>query len=441
MIFVDRRGHQMANTLQQRLAAMGIAARVQADRRAGDLLERPSLAVVSSHLGTSSRRHARVCRYLARSMLDARRDGRVVLVAEGSAIEPWAIRAAELFGVPWVRVALRQRKACQQDSDWKGCEPTVAVSADANRDELVIAMADRVDCVLVRRKGRIDAALRKRLGYRRDVSTRVAIEDPAVDRQARGTAGELMSLGALGWYCPLPISPTAERAVDATPRRLAANDWARDPADDRSNPDRDVWLVHCTRTCDGPWPGQTLRQHLDALFLGAVDQAAVAKRTPLDSLRRILRTRRLVASAITSDRRYPVVCFSELPLQRLLSRRRYRPHLHRWDYEPYGIAIRKSAAIAMGIRPVVYGTAADRKRLAEENRYRFQARGTTYDWREEREWRHRGDVELDRFRVEDVRAFVADAAEASGLPDRFAISEVGHWTAEKDPRMAKRTHG
>ena len=175
----------MARMLQQRLAAMGVAARVETDRRARALVDRPLLAVVSSRLGTSYRRHARVCRYLIRSMIEARQSGQVLLVAAGSAIEPWALRAAELYGVPLVRVTA----GCANDAKHRrSCWPTVAVDANANRDALVIAMADRVDCVLVRPRGTIDTALRKRLrcaaGAPTPPTTSAAAPSPSITTSA-----------------------------------------------------------------------------------------------------------------------------------------------------------------------------------------------------------------------------------------------------------------
>lgn len=421
----------MANVIQQRLAAVGIAASVETDRQASRLLRRPLLAIVSSHLGTSASRHACVCRYVAKSLLDARQRDHVLLVAAGSAIEPWAIRAADLFGVTLLRIATRKDECQRHQSDCGSRVATLTIEANANRDELVISLADRVDCVWVRPKGKIDRALRKRLQRRSWTSTRIAIQAPFTEKPSHRVAGELMTLGALGWYCPVPQSRHRRPSRPIHQVRTVPAGWAR-CADDAG--DADSWLVHCTRACEGPWPGQSWRQHRDALFLSEAERMAIEPRTPLESLKRIVRMRRLVASAITTDHRMPAVCFSSLPLQTLLSRRRYRPHLHRWDYEPYGIAIRKSAAIAAGFQPVLYGTTQDRQQLEAEDLYRFQARGNTYDWTEEREWRHRGDVTLDAFDRQDVRVFVADHRDAAELPPQYPMSAVGRLATSHSTR-------
>ncbi len=160
-----------------------------------------------------------------------------------------------------------------------------------------------------------------------------------------------------------------------------------------------------------------MRQYQDALLLS---EACDSERTPLDSLRRILRTGRLLASAITSARTWPVVCFSEAPLRELLDGRCFRPHLKRWDYEPYGVAIRKRIAVQLGIKPVIYGQPDQRQQFEDRDQFRFQATGNTYDWRREREWRSPQDVDLHRLEREDVRVFVPSAAEAGMLADQFS---------------------
>ena len=139
---------------------------------------------------------------------------------------------------------------------------------------------------------------------------------------------------------------------------------------------------------------------------------------------RIVRGKRLIASATASDRRFPVVCFSSCSLESLLSQRTYRPHLHRWDYEPFGIAIRKDAAVRAGLRPAIYGQPAKRESLADHDRYRFQAIGNTFDWTREREWRSLGDVDLSRFDSNDVRVFVPESSLASSLGTHFPVSVV-----------------
>ncbi len=175
------------------------------------------------------------------------------------------------------------------------------------------------------------------------------------------------------------------------------------------------WLIHCTRGRVGRWPDETERQYRDSMLLGT---ASSAQRGPLDALTRIVRSGRIVAGARASNHGYPVVCFSALSLQRLLESRCFRPHLGRWDYEPYGVAIRTSSAQKQGVQPVIYGKKSDRARLPEEDQFRFHPQGTTYDWGREREWRSRRSIDLGSIDREDVRVFALDTVAArSSLSD------------------------
>jgi hypothetical protein len=384
-----------------------------------DLIDRPWITVTCSRLGTDVRLHGEVCRFLARSMLDCRVGHGVLLVAEGSAAQPWALRAAELFGVDVIRVnvdggKIRDNAArifCRSDDP-----------GALTRDAAVIALSDRVDAAYVRPDGTIAKCLQRRLGYQRDASTRVAVIS-----SRKSAARELIHQGAIGWYVRATSQPCDNDVHQELDAAKPADIDAPEPADiDAAKPAGIVdpdwmrsdgqWLVHCTRACRGPWPGQTTHQHQDSLLLSPEE---VGERTPLVSLNRILRSQRLVACAIASAKQWPVVCFSEAPLRELLDQRCYRPHLKRWDYEPYGVAIRKRVAIEVGIQPVIYGNPENRGQFEDQDQFRFQSIGHTYDWRRECEWRSPGDIDLDRLNQADLKVFVPSLGEATKLAGTF----------------------
>ena len=145
----------------------------------------------------------------------------------------------------------------------------------------------------------------------------------------------------------------------------------------------------------------------------------MCRRTALDTLYRLLRNRRILASAVATSKSYPVVCFSERALLDMLAMRCYRPHLGRWDYEPFGVAIEKSTAIELGAKSVIYGQPSDRKRLSMPDRFRFHPVGTTYDWRTEQEWRFPKTVNLDEIPQESLRVFASATDQALGLLSDF----------------------
>ncbi|QEG39701.1 hypothetical protein [Roseimaritima ulvae] len=326
-------------------------------------------AIVCSRLGRSLERRRRTFDYLQQAVLKTKRDGAALLVVAGTAPEPWVRRAAELFHVP-----LQVLEATEPHS----------------RDRLLVGAADRVFAVWVRRRGKIAELLGRRLAVCGDESTWVAVNEDA-DCAARS----LIARGAVGWYLPEPDLQGS--AVPATGDRAAilkaqAVDWTQ-------------YLVHCTRGRGGPLPGQSEAQYHDEVLLGGEGGRPA---TAAETLRKILASGWLLGAARVSRREFPVVCWSEVPLPKCLARRIFRPHLGRWDYEPFGLAVRKSAAQRLGIQPVIYGTAAERERLPVDQRWRFQAQGTRVDWRNEKEWRCRGSLDLSRVSADEALVFVGE---------------------------------
>ena len=367
----------------------------------------PLVGLLSSRLGTCPRRRGEICRRLARSVLDCRRRGGTLLVGQGTAIEDFARRAAEVFRVPLLLIGSdRDGVRADRKIGEPVCDLELRITAQAgeeffSNDDRVAWVADRLDVLYARAKGRVVSATVRRLDRCRDGSTRVAVPE-----DGSPTTTGLIAAGAIGWYW-LP------EKICGSPSELSVKGDFDDPELWTSD-----WLVHCTRGRADRWPDETLRQYQDALLLGG---QSAAKRRALDALQRIVQSRRLIGSAITSAKSTPVVCFSSIPLRDLLHARSYRPHLKRWDYEPYGIAIRRRAASTMGARPVIYGTKDLREKLPSADRYLFQASGNTYDWTSEREWRVCGSVDLAKLPVEDVRVFVPQRDAAA------RIASVSPW--------------
>lgn len=353
----------------------------------------PLIAVTSSRLGHDSSLRRHVCQFLSRCLLDCRQRNAVLLVASGSAIEAWATRAAELFAVPVVRLSV------DPNDDLADIVIGTARDEPLSRDATLIALADRVDAVYVRRGGTVERCLQARVEDRCDASTRVAV---SLTRHC--AASGLIAAGAIGWFHSSAKSDRCKLfSTDGDDSRLEetrSDEWTRTDGQ---------WLIHCTRQCDGAWPGETQRQYRDSILLG--DESS-ASRGPLDALIRIVRSGQLVAGATATSKAHPVVCFSALPLKELLQRRCFRPQLGRWDYEPYGIAIRLSVAKRLGIQAVIYGDTKDRALLPAEDQFRFHPIGKTFDWREEREWRSCESVNLAAMNPDDIRVFAEDLSNA-----------------------------
>lgn len=333
-------------------------------------------AVVSSRIGLDVRRHRRIATLLCYAAMDAHRRSATWLVARGSAIEPWAERAAERFDIPVQWLVTSSRQSDRGDVCY--------AARKTDRDSAVVRLADRVDGLYVRRGGKIHDAIAARLRRRADGDVRVAYWPS--DQTATKA---LVSAGAVGWFL------SGETTVPPDDTSLSGAAVVTPPPGD--------WLVHCTRGGAGPWPDETDADYRDAMIDG--DRC---DRTPLDALMRILQQRRLIASAVTSSHDHRVVCFSARPIDQLLAARTFRSHLSRWDYEPFGVMIRRDAAEHAGMQSVIYGQPSDRDDLDEADRYRFHPVGRRNDWTAEQEWRAGGDVDLSCFDRDAVRVFALD---------------------------------
>ncbi|WP_144058191.1 hypothetical protein, partial [Novipirellula maiorica] len=101
----------LAANLEQRLHRLEICAAISlhaSEIHPCDVLAAPDalVGITSSRLGRDPHLHRRVCQFLSRRMLDLRQSQSTLVVAAGSAIEPLAMRAAELFHVPIIRLVV-----------------------------------------------------------------------------------------------------------------------------------------------------------------------------------------------------------------------------------------------------------------------------------------------------------------------------------------------
>jgi hypothetical protein len=145
-----------------------------------------------------------------------------------------------------------------------------------------------------------------------------------------------------------------------------------------------------------------------------------------------------VASSAAIRGQARVVSFTAAGLWSLAELRVFRPHRRRWDFEPYGICLRRDWLTARGARPVIYGDDETWQSLAPCERPYFQRRATrtagrrgTIHWPVEKEWRHVGDLDLSSLAPGQLACFVPTRQAA------LRLATVTRWPVFVLPQRAK----
>jgi hypothetical protein len=290
------------------------------------------------------------------------------------------------------------------------------------RDHLVAAFASAVLVAEVRKGGNmqqiIDIASRRKvriIGYPPYSSVTSAPTGP--------TQSEAVSLSS---SFPENVEenilqpyrmPMRQRAVKS--ERVSFIDLHERPANSR-------WLIHYTRSCPGPWPGQTIAEYCQSLIEGHRG----ACHSAFDTLVHIIEERLIRASNRLTRGPCGVVPFSECLPQELNALIKWRKGLCRWSFEPYGIAFPSNLLAHVGARPAIYGSQEDFQHLPDDLKHLFQAqRSSSGDWTAEREWRVRGDLLLSDTIFQEMVAIVRTKDEARVVALEFgckvALAGIG----------------
>jgi hypothetical protein len=348
--------------------------------------------------------------------LDPERE--LLLTATGTTAARFLPRAAHLFDLPllvlepsgtretldsWFmrRLAMEEVAGSGMNVAWSAwvspCLGEDPGGAAPLGDRLVLATSARVLVSHVRPGGQIGQLVQQRLLARREGAAVAVILAVGEGLVPEPVARAWIPWGAAVVRVDAP-DPQPQAAIvpvtDAADQATHAPIWSLSELADRVAGDE--YLTHCTRAARGPWPDESLDDYLDQLILGGRE----SDRSALATLSRIARRQRILASAESIRGTRPVVCFTAVPLAELPRLRTFRPHRGRWDFEPYGISLRRQWLQQHGARPVRYGDASLWERLPNAERPFFQCRyagkDRTIDWSIEREWRHVGDLDLSR---------------------------------------------
>ncbi|MCA9210808.1 MAG: hypothetical protein KDA55_20760, partial [Planctomycetales bacterium] len=400
------------------------------------------VAIVSSRLGRELESQEDWFRRLrmACQRLDPATD--VLLIVEETAAARFVERAAELFGLRCLRFALPD----PQEMDWEAwlrrvgdatAEPGRSPAAQLSpplwdsgnedeslppvarfplRDRVQVAAADSLLALHVRRGGQLQQLLSARLDSRLWPAGSVFVA-LGTHHVSPAVANDLMDRGAVGWLVMGHDYDVSDELHDGTEPK---NDDGPATAISQFVASTRQWpyLTHCTRRRDGPWPDQSDDEFLDDLLLERPER----DHSPLAALTRILAEQRIIASSAGIRGGYRMVSFTAAPIAELDSLRVFRPHRARWDFEPYGISLRREWLRSVGGRPVVYGDDSVWRELPPDQQPFFQKRfsrsvksSSEIDWSIEQEWRHAGDVDLSQVPDDAAVVFVSTESEASQL--------------------------
>ncbi|OQB19064.1 MAG: hypothetical protein BWY17_00224 [Deltaproteobacteria bacterium ADurb.Bin207] len=163
-------------------------------------------------------------------------------------------------------------------------------------------------------------------------------------------------------------------------------------------------LVHLTRACSGPWPGESHESY----YHDVVASTQTYARSGLATLIRIIREGRIRGSLFRARANRARVCFSACTTREALGLVRFRSRFARYAFEPYAIVLLAGAIQRLKAHPVRYD--------ANESTDLFgQHPGIHGVWSAEKEWRVLGDVDLRSLDPGDVRVVTATDKEAESL--------------------------
>ena len=292
--------------------------------------------------------------------------------------------------------------------------PSATIPDPSVPDQSLMDAAEVIYVLHLRAGGNLHRLLNERLEQGR--SGVVLVDLPNL--QPMALRDELCGKGAITWQpTPDEIRPFGWPNCTST-----AEDDANENSAERWNvyrlhpfPPAEEWdfLTHSTRACPGPWPGDSFPQYVDSLL----DARAEGDHSALSTLKRIVSQKKLIGSGRTIRGGRPVVSFTAIPLSDLPTFRRFRPHRVHWDFEPYGICLRREWLRSRGARPVQYADESAWPQLSEQHRPFFQrALGESgIDWTVEQEWRVEGDLCLHDVPPTDVILFVPHFEAAKSL--------------------------
>ncbi len=177
------------------------------------------------------------------------------------------------------------------------------------------------------------------------------------------------------------------------------------------------WIVHWTRSSHGQWPAEKAWE----FYRDLVNHPESYVRSARETLRRILTEQLIRGSSWKLPGGQKAVALTSLPPEESVSLMRWRKRFVRFSFEPYGVAIGQDVLVRMGAREIRY----EKKDSASSQDSLFvQSPGEKADWTKEKEWRIRGDIELDRIDEGDYFAIVPFEEDVEYVKERIGKKKM-----------------
>lgn len=176
----------------------------------------------------------------------------------------------------------------------------------------------------------------------------------------------------------------------------------------------DDLVIHWTRATSYSWPQERLIEYYIDII-----KSDTWPRSGFNTLRRILDSRRIIASPRHMPNNISTVSFSALRPAAALPLMKWRARYGHMTFEPYGIGLRRSEAEAAGILPVTYYDREEDPKIDPAQLWQWQSKGIVTDWTAEEEYRYPGDVTLVGMAPDAVTLFCLNGAEAAELRSEY----------------------
>ncbi|MFT5323186.1 MAG: hypothetical protein ACI8P0_001033 [Planctomycetaceae bacterium] len=414
------------------------------------------VGIVGSRLKRDPTLQAPVLRALRLSMTAIDKSSEQVVASAGTSLYDYVEQCATTFDVPLLRVSTPPDQGSSKlwldeliRNPGPMCDfelslsPSVSPTGSAAspsadsvlatleqlpiRDRILALMSDRLFVLTLRRRGNWWKLLQ--LGFQNglwDVGAVRAVVGQGLCSE--DVASELQDREAVSWYLVADDCLTRNRDQQLSREqsksdlRVSVASSERQAAEDAlitelvaAEPTSE-WLLHWTRAPRNEWPGESGDDHLSSSVLSEEEVV----RTAFGTLQRIVDEGVVRATSGNTRATVDVVCLADVPLVTLLAKRVFRSHRGRWDFEHYGIGVRKQRVWSLGGRPVIYGDESVWQTLPEGERPWFQLQqsqsdSNPIDWTVENEWRLTSELKLGNVPADDVFVFCRTEDEAEML--------------------------